>query len=256
MKKFSRTVVVLASCASMLCVAAPATALIDISVGQDNATWPSEASLLQACVNPRGCETYDPTNIPKSGGHSTNNNATDGFRVAWQSFRVTDPGYIDSFYVGIHSTKAGTYNVRLHSTSDTTISADTDPLFTATVAEGLALPSVTSGERIIRFDLSSPVQLNPLGGDAGYAIAFSQDDPNEFGIFAASVQNHWQYDSFAMVQGEPGHYAYNSGDLNGNKATPIALVGQLGVTPVIPEPASLTLLGLGSLLMLRRRRNA
>jgi hypothetical protein len=226
-----------------------------ISLGADSGlTWPTDPFL----------ETYDPSGLANDFGLAihTPPGETGGApgRLVGQSFRVPTATSVLSIFTEIayQASTAGNYTIGIYEVDDTTIQGNQDPMLGTVLAQGTLLsgtgPCCPNAERIVRYHLSSPLALSPRTGNAGYALAFFGPDDTSHGTISLSARStssaSFPPPSIDTVGGsEFGWETFPVGTgTNATRAAAFALV--------VPEPASLALLGLGGILMLRRRQSA
>ncbi len=261
MSRFSRTVIALVATAAVGAATQSTLAqIVSITLGESGPVWPSDPFL----------ETYDPSGLNNDFGGAIfrEPGQTEGGpgRVIGQSFRVPSATSIVSFYTEIQyqgepgtSDAERTYSVGLYEVADTTIQGDQDPGLGTLLAEGIIIApqcsSCPGDETILRYDLATPVPLSPQAGNAGYAIAFKgANDPTDHGAVSVSTRSTSSPSipppSMTTVGGSYfGWETFPTGNgPNAHRAGALAVI--------VPEPGSLALLGLGGMLMLRRRKHA
>lgn len=114
----------------------------------------------------------------------------------------------------------------------------------------------TGGGEVIKIDTSTGLLTGagwlsgfPSGTAQGGLSGYSELGGNLAAVMQTIPDQYGVYDTAAGVPGSPGTFVLGPIDMEGQTGTN----GHLGIA-VVPEPATLTLLGLGAAALLRRRR--
>lgn len=199
-------------------------AIMSVSATQPTLSGDDIAQLVQ--VNESWNETSLDNNRPARGQAFMTGAFAGGYELSSLTLRA--------YWSGINSGNAGSYTIRVGTISGTNFSL---------VQSEAVIGVILAADDYVTFTFDTPVALNPntlYGVDVG--------KPN------SGAWSHWFNTN---VGSYPDGYAYSSGSLGvGNNVIVQHTGDRVFILDIaqVPEPASLVLLGLGSVLMFSRRR--